>query len=239
MTNELHIPSLLLMENAAFGITAVVTARFDTNTRVVALCGPGNNGGDGFAAARQLAAKGYTVTVLLVGRPDALKGDAAINAAYFGENITWIQSETDISVHLANLRGCVLIDALFGVGLSREVTGLHAAVIEAVNQSGAYVVAVDIASGVDADTGAVLGCAIRADETVTFQCAKPGHFLYPGRELTGRLTVKEIGTTEGFDLGGMFAVEALPSRSAETTLTRAATASSRSSRAARASRARD
>ena len=209
MINTLHIPSLLLMENAALGITAAVTARFDMDTRVTVLCGPGNNGGDGFAAARQLKAKGYDVTVLLVGRADKLKGDAAVNAAYFGENIIEIQNEADIEAHLSNLRSGVLLDALFGVGLSREVTGLHAAAIEAVNQSGAYVVAVDIASGVHADTGAVLGCAVRADETVTFQCAKPGHFLYPGRKLTGRLTVKEIGTSEGFDLSGMAVAEEL------------------------------
>lgn len=209
MIDTLHIPSLLLMENAAFGVTAAVTARFDIGTRVVALCGPGNNGGDGFAAARQLKAKGYEVTVLLVGRVDALKGDAAVNAAYFGESIIEIQNEPNITAHLFNLRDGVLIDALFGVGLSREVTGLHAAAIEAVNKSGAYVVAVDIASGVHADTGAVLGCAVRADETVTFQCAKPGHFLYPGRELTGRLTVKEIGTSEGFEISSMSAVDEL------------------------------
>jgi NAD(P)H-hydrate epimerase len=209
MIQNLHIPSLLLMENAAFGVTGAITARFGTDTRVVALCGPGNNGGDGFAAARQLAAKGYGVSVYLMGAADALKGDAAINAAFFGQRIIEIQCEADITAYLSGLRGCVLIDALFGVGLSREVTGLYAAAIEAVNQSGAYVVAVDIASGVEADTGAVLGCAVRADETVTFQCAKPGHLLYPGRELTGRLTVKEIGTSEGFHIGGMAMVDEL------------------------------
>lgn len=209
MINTLHIPSLLLMENAAFGMTGVITSRFGVDTRIIVLCGPGNNGGDGFAAARQLKSKGYDVSVFLVAKVDALKGDAAINAAYFANQITEIQSEADVQVYLSDLRGCVLIDALFGVGLSREVTGLYATVIETVNASGAYVVACDIASGVSSDTGAVLGCAIRADETVTFQCAKPGHFLYPGRELTGKLTVKEIGTHEGFDIGGMFAADEL------------------------------
>jgi NAD(P)H-hydrate epimerase len=234
MTTRLHIPSLLLMENAAFGVTSAIAGKFGTDTRIAALCGPGNNGGDGFAAARQLAAKGYDVAVYLVGSTDALKGDAAVNAAYFGGRITEIRTEADVRAHLGGLSGCVLIDALFGVGLSREVTGLHASVIEAVNQSGAYVVAVDIASGVDADTGAVLGCAVRADETVTFQCAKPGHLLYPGRAMTGKLTLKEIGTDEGFDAGRMFMADGftLPPRSNDTT--KAATASSRSSRAAKA-----
>ncbi len=210
MIDTLHIPSLLLMENAAFGMTVLIESKFGTDTRIVALCGPGNNGGDGFATARQLAAKGYSVSVYLVGKPDELKGDAAVNASYFGTRIIEIQSEADVQRCLDDLHGCVLIDALFGVGLSREVTGLYAAVIGAVNASGAYVVACDIPSGVAADTGAVLGCAVRADETVTFQCAKPGHFLYPGRELTGKLIVKEIGTAEGFDgIGSMFAVDDL------------------------------
>ena len=221
MTNCLHIPSLLLMENAAFGITTAITSRFCTETRIVALCGPGNNGGDGFAAARQLAAKGYTVSVYLLGKTDALGGDAAVNAAYFGDRIIEIQNESDIKAYLTDLHSCVLIDALFGVGLSREVTGLYAAVVKAVNESGAYIVACDIASGVSADTGAVLGCAIQADETVTFQCAKPGHFIYPGRQMTGKLTVKEIGTCECFDIvdiGRMFAVDVLtlPKRNSDT-----------------------
>ncbi len=218
MTKERHIPSLLLMENAAFGVTSAVAARFDRGTRVVALCGPGNNGGDGFAAARQLKTMGYRVTVLLAGRADALKGHAAVNAAYFGADIIEIQNDADIRVWLSDMRDCALIDALLGVGLSRAVEGFYAEIAEAVNRSGAYVVAVDIASGVDADTGAVLGCAIRADETVTFQCAKPGHLLYPGRGLTGRLSVKEIGTAEGFCGDFMEAPEtlALPSRRSDT-----------------------
>lgn len=219
MTSALHIPSLLLMENAAFGMTTVIYDRFGTDKPIIALCGTGNNGGDGFAAARQLAAKGCDLRVLLVGQTEQLRGDAATNAAYFEGRITQITSEENARAALDSLEHCVLIDALFGIGLSRDIEGLNATVISLVNQSGAYIVACDIASGIDADTGAVRGIAVHAHETVTFQCAKPGHFLYPGRAHTGILTIKEIGTTQGFDLGHMAAIDSaprLPKRAADT-----------------------
>lgn len=203
MIGTLKIPSAILMENAAFGVTAAVTRRFDAGTRVVAVCGAGNNGGDGFAAARQLNAKGYAVTVLLAGSAEKLAGDAAANAAFFGPRIVELADGQTAKAYLTGLAGCVVIDAVFGVGLSRDVTGLYAEVLALINGSGAYVVACDIASGIDADTGAVRGVAVRADETVTFQCAKPGQLLFPGREYTGALTVKEIGVTDGFETGPM------------------------------------
>ena len=219
MTNALHIPSLLLMENAAFGLTTAIYERFGTDKPIIALCGTGNNGGDGFAAARQLAAKGCDVRVLLVGQAEQLRGDAATNASYFEGRISQITSEDDALAELGSLEHCVIIDALFGIGLSRDIDGLYATVISLVNQSGAYIVACDIASGIDADTGAVRGIAVRAHETVTFQCAKPGHFLFQGREYTGVLRVKEIGTTQGFELGHMAALGSaprLPRRAADT-----------------------
>ncbi len=203
MIEERKIPSLVLMENAAFGMTMAISQRFDKTTKIVVICGAGNNGGDGFAAARQLEAKGYEVKVCLVGKADALKGDAAVNAAFFGSRIIEIENEDTAQEQLSALSGCVVIDAVFGVGLSRDVTGLYAAVIKLMNESGAYIVACDIASGIDADTGAVRGISVRADETVTFQCVKPGHLLFPGRDHTGTLTVKEIGVSDGFIQGQM------------------------------------
>lgn len=203
MIDKCKIPSIVLMENAAFGMTSVISQRFDKATRIIAVCGTGNNGGDGFAAARQLEAKGYEVMACLVGKAGALKGDAAANAAFFRSRIIEIEDEDTAKAHLSDLSGCVVVDAVFGVGLSRDVTGLNAAVIKLINESGAYIVACDIASGIDADTGAVRGTAVCADETVTFQCAKPGHLLFPGREHTGALTVKEIGVSRGFTQGLM------------------------------------
>ena len=205
MMEQMHIPSRVLMENAAFGITSVIWEHFG-KTKVLVLCGMGNNGGDGFAAARQLEARGCEVRVCLVGKVEALRDEAAENAAYFGSRIFEILSDGTAEALLSDLSGYVLVDALLGVGLHREVTGLYKKVIELVNASGAYVVACDIASGIDADTGQVCGAAVLAHETVTFQCAKPGHFLYPGRKHTGKLTVKELGTTDEYDIGSMRAV---------------------------------
>jgi NAD(P)H-hydrate epimerase len=198
MIENMHIPSAILMENAAFGITCAVCAAYPRDTRIVAVCGPGNNGGDGFAAARQLRAKGYSVSVCLIGAVDALRGDAAANAAYFDDTVLEITDEASALAHLSGLSDCVIIDAIFGIGLSREVTGLFALVIDLLNAAGADIIACDIPSGIDADTGAVLGTAIHARQTVTFQCGKPGLFLYPGRGHAGALSVKEIGTTGDF-----------------------------------------
>ena len=207
MSENMHIPSRILMENAAFGITEALCAKFGKETRVAAVCGTGNNGGDGLAAARQLKAKGYDVSVFLAGKAAELTGDAAENAKFFAGKIVEITNSPAARVYLSRLRGCVVIDALFGTGLSREVTGLFAQIIYYMNSSGAYIISCDIPSGIDADTGAVLGTAVLANETVTFQFAKPGHFLFPGREHTGRLTVKEIGAAEGFDIGNIRAVD--------------------------------
>lgn len=206
MSKNLSIPSLLLMENAAFGLTSAVTSRFGTDKKVVVVCGTGSNGGDGFAAARQLSAKGFCVRVLLAGKTETLKGDAAINAKSFNGSIIEITDEDTVKANLESLCDAVVIDALFGSGLSRDITGIFGLIISLLNSSGAYIIACDIASGIDADTGAVRGNAVRANETVTFQYPKPGHFMYPGRAHTGTLTVKEIGTADGFELGSMFAV---------------------------------
>ncbi len=197
MIEQMNIPSLLLMENAAFGISSLVAEKFGLDSPIVVICGAGNNGGDGFAVARQLMAKGYGVSVYLIGKFESLKGDAKTNAGFFGESIIEVKDASQIQIDKCS----VVIDAIFGIGLSREVTGLYAEVIQKVNDSNAYIIACDISSGIDSDTGKVLGTAVEANETVTFACAKQGHLLYPGREYTGVLTVKEIGVSGDFDIG--------------------------------------
>ncbi len=201
MINEMRIPSLTLMENAAFGITSAIAGRFGKEVPVIAVCGTGNNGGDGFAAARQLEAKGYGVSVFLIGSAKDLSADAAQNAAFFSGRLIEIGDAGKARSHLENLYGCVVIDALLGTGLSRDVSGLFKSVIDLVNNSGAYIISCDIPSGIDADTGAVLKAAIKANETITFQYAKRGHYLFPGREHTGALTIKEIGVVSGINTG--------------------------------------
>ena len=177
---------LTLMENAGKAVAQAVLGRQSAGSRVVVLAGPGNNGGDGFVAARLLAERGYAVTVLLAGALDKLGGDAAAAAKAWGGGVAAAKPE--------DLAGAdVIIDALFGAGLDRPVGGLAQAMIEAVNGRARPVVAVDLPSGINGTTGAVMGTAIKAEHTVTFFRKKPGHLLMPGRAYCGEVTVAPIG----------------------------------------------
>jgi NAD(P)H-hydrate epimerase len=179
------VPSLTLMENAGGGVAAVA-AKFWKKGPVAVLCGPGNNGGDGFAAARLLSAQGWPVRLALLGEKDSLKGDARIMAErYAGAVESFAPTVLDGAQ--------VIVDAIFGTGLARPLEGLAAAMIDAANAHAAPILAVDIPSGVNADTGAVLGTAIRAERTATFLLKKTGHVLFPGRALCGAVDVIDIG----------------------------------------------
>ncbi|WP_019644395.1 bifunctional ADP-dependent NAD(P)H-hydrate dehydratase/NAD(P)H-hydrate epimerase [Novispirillum itersonii] len=156
---------------------------------VVVLCGPGNNGGDGFVAARLLAGRGYPVRLALSGDRAALRGDAAVMAGRWGGAVE------PLDPALLD-RAVLVIDALFGAGLSRPVDGVAAAVIDRVNALGLPCIAVDVPSGVQGDSGAILGVAPQCVATVTFFRAKPGHYLYPGRQARGALVVADIGIAD-------------------------------------------
>ncbi|RAI40705.1 NAD(P)H-hydrate epimerase, partial [Rhodoplanes roseus] len=187
------IPGIVLMENAGRAVAEAVARRDPPGSRVVVVAGPGNNGGDGFVAARLLAERRYRVSLLLVGSPDRLKGDAAEAARRWTGPVLPAAPE-----HLDGAGDAphVVIDALFGAGLDRPVDGLPRAMIEAIGAAagrGARIVAVDLPSGINGTTGAVMGAAVRADESVTFFRAKPGHWLLPGRLHRGRLTIAGIG----------------------------------------------
>jgi ADP-dependent NAD(P)H-hydrate dehydratase / NAD(P)H-hydrate epimerase len=180
---------LALMENAGKAVAEAVTAMQPAGRRVVVLAGPGNNGGDGFVAARLLAAVEYAVTVLLVGNSEKLKGDAASAAKAWTGPIAGAAPE--------RLAGAdIIVDALFGAGLDRPVDGLARAMIEAVNAQRAPVVAVDLASGINGSSGAIMGAAINATRTVTFFRKKPAHLLMPGRVHCGAVSVAPIGIPE-------------------------------------------
>ena len=183
------VPSLTLMENAGRAVADVAWQRLKRGDRVLVLCGPGNNGGDGFVAARQLKERGCEVVVALLGARDALKGDAAEMAG------RW-----DGAVELcspARVEGAQLVvDALFGAGLTRALDGVAAEMVEAINAAGRRgvpVVAVDVPSGLDGSTGIATGPVVQAMDTVTFFRRKPGHLLLPGRGLCGAVTVADIG----------------------------------------------
>ena len=181
------VPGLALMRAAGAAVAERARALVPAGGRVLVLCGPGNNGGDGFVAARRLVDAGHAVDLALLGSREALSGDAALAAA------DWAGPVAD-AAQADPVRAGLVIDALFGAGLSRDLAGAARALVERVNGAGRPVLAIDVPSGVDGDTGAIRGAAIRATETVTFVALKTGHMLQPGRGLCGRLHVAEIGT---------------------------------------------
>jgi NAD(P)H-hydrate epimerase len=174
-----------LMHNAGRGVADEVMRRWSAR-RVTVLCGPGNNGGDGFVAARQLADAGWNVRVALLGSLDRLRDAARYHAERWGEAP---EALTPDAVDSAEL----IIDAIFGAGLSRPLWGPAKETLAAASELGVPIVAVDIPSGVQGDTGENLG-AVAAVLTVTCFRKKPGHLLFPGRALCGELVVTNIGT---------------------------------------------
>jgi hydroxyethylthiazole kinase-like uncharacterized protein yjeF len=179
-----------LMENAGEAVADRVGLAYAAGARVTVLAGPGNNGGDGFVAARVLSERGYAVRLLLNGQPDHLKGDAADAARRWTGPVEAAKPEG-----LADAE--VVVDALFGAGLARPIEGVARAMIDALNASPARVYAVDLPSGINGDTGAVMGAAVNAAETVTFFRRKPGHLLLPGRLHCGKVHVADIGIPDG------------------------------------------
>jgi NAD(P)H-hydrate epimerase len=177
-------PGSLLMQNAGNAVAREITRRWSPRP-VSVLCGPGNNGGDGFVVALSLAQAGWPVRVALLGRKEILRGDARVHAARWSGAIE--------SVTPAVIEGAALaVDALFGSGLSRRLDPQIVATLTAVTRRGIPLVAVDVPSGVMGDTGESVGAAPAAC-TVTFARKKPGHVLLPGRELCGEIVVADIG----------------------------------------------
>jgi len=184
-TIALGTPGIVLMERAGRAIVRAITARFPPTPTLV-LCGPGNNGGDGWVVARRLEALGWPVRVTSLVDPARLKGDAA--AAFARRAGPW---SAELPGELDDR--WLVVDALFGTGLDRPLEGTARAWVERLARHGGPIVAVDVPSGVDGASGVVLGAAAPARLTVTFCRPKPGHLLLPGRELAGELVVADIG----------------------------------------------
>lgn len=208
-TTRCGIPGLLLMEHAAIGSTALIERELARTgiRRVVVLCGPGNNGGDGWAIARLLRRSDVPVEVIELASPPA-PGDAATNrtiAISFGIPVRPASDLRDPA--FANtLEDALVVDALFGTGLARPLAGPAAALIDAIRGHPALVVAIDVPSGLDADTGSVLGTCLPADVTATMVAPKIG-LLSPGAEaLRGRMEIVDIGVPaeliDAFDVSG-------------------------------------
>ena len=193
---ERGIPGLTLMENAgrAAAEAAARLTRKSNDRPIVILCGRGNNGGDGFVAARHLRELGRRVQVFLAAARADVAGDAEANLRRLEEGgIEVTEVEDPQPVVSSFCSAGLVVDALLGTGLSGRVRGLPGQLIEAVNACGLPVLAVDVPSGLDADTGEPLGLAVRAAETVTMGLPKIGLLLYPGMDYVGRLTVADIG----------------------------------------------
>lgn len=189
------VNSLDLMEAAGAAVVRAIEARW-SRCPVAVLCGPGNNGGDGFVIARLLAENGWAVRVALLGSAAALKGDAAINARRWQSQGAILTLAADVLDGVA-----LVVDALFGAGLKRPLGGSARDIVAEINRRHLPCVAVDVPSGIDGDSGCVLGAdegpgdgaAPRCAATVTFFRPKPAHLLYPARDLCGALTVADIG----------------------------------------------
>jgi hydroxyethylthiazole kinase-like uncharacterized protein yjeF len=185
-------PGIALMERAGLAVADAAARLTKSRGRIVVLCGPGGNGGDGFVAGRLLAKRGYPVELGLMGRRELLKGDPALAAAGYEGKVL------DAAAIDPGQADCV-IDALFGAGLARDIDGEAKAAIERVNafaRAGGRVLAVDVPSGLDGGTGKVRGVAVEASASVTFFRLKPGHLLLPGRTLCGPISLANIGIPE-------------------------------------------
>lgn len=193
------IPSLVLMERAALSVAELVMEHFaPEDGRILSVCAMGNNGADGMAAARILALRGYRTAVLFAGNREKATEEWNIQLGILeklGIPCTFVSDSNGKTVfeYINTEKTQVLIDGLFGIGLTRKVTGVYAELIDAMNESGIPVVSVDIPSGIDSDSGKIAGTAVKAWVTVTFGRKKTGQIFYPGAEYCGMIKVCEIG----------------------------------------------
>jgi ADP-dependent NAD(P)H-hydrate dehydratase / NAD(P)H-hydrate epimerase len=192
---EHKIPSLDLMEAAGRAVAhrAEVILQNMGAGNILVVAGTGNNGGDGFVAARYLHDTGHTVTVLVAGSEQDVKGDAAVNLKKLEGLITPVFNPDKSSLQAACVESDLVIDAIFGTGFHGKTPDAARNPICVINNAGSYVLAVDVPSGVDADTGRTGGAVVEADETITFGLPKLGCVIYPGAAYTGKMTVVDIG----------------------------------------------
>lgn len=193
--SKYQIPSVLLMEHAAYSIFEYIKKQYKETKRITILCGAGNNGGDGFALARQIAIWScHQVQLVLLASPSKLSVDSAVYYTIcrnMGINIV-----EDVEMECLDKlieSSDIIVDALFGTGLTKPVQGKYAEVIQKINESSKRVISIDIPSGIEANTGKILGTAVRADVTISFALPKLGLYLYPGSYHAGEIIVTDIG----------------------------------------------
>ncbi|MEW6068603.1 MAG: NAD(P)H-hydrate dehydratase [Nitrospirota bacterium] len=188
------IQGVVLMERAGLAVASKIKELF-SRRKVIVISGGGNNGGDGFVVARNLYNEGWEVKVFLTSKLEDLKGDALLQyktAVKFGVVVQPVEELLNNHASIIT-HHCIVVDAILGTGLSKNVSGMLSEVINILNRSNKPVVSVDIPSGISSDNGQILGDAAKADYTVTFGIPKRGHLLYPGAEYSGKLFIEDIG----------------------------------------------
>ncbi len=193
---DFGIPGPVLMENAAAAVMAEMDQYFEglAGTRIGIICGKGNNGGDGLALARWLRIRGVPVRVALLAPFSAVEGEAKVNLSILRKmDVELVQNASQETLADILAWSDVVVDALLGVGLSSPLKDAYARAVEMINDSGSPVVAVDIPTGIHADTGAVMGSAVRADLTITMALLKRGIVLHPGADHAGTIRIADIG----------------------------------------------
>ncbi|WAM32280.1 bifunctional ADP-dependent NAD(P)H-hydrate dehydratase/NAD(P)H-hydrate epimerase [Caldicellulosiruptor naganoensis] len=193
-TAEIGIPEVVLMENAGFCVFEEIKKDFGClkDKKIAIFCGKGNNGGDGFVTARYLLEESKDVHIFIFGEEVTPSSKVFLQVLKnLGADIQKLNEEVITSLYQKKFD--IVVDGIFGIGLTRDVEGLYKQVIEYINSSKAYVYSIDIPSGVCSDTGKIKGVAVKANKTITFMYPKVGNILYPGTHLCGKLIVKDIG----------------------------------------------
>lgn len=192
---KIGIPSLVLMERAALAVAEQVEKVVNADSRVIVFANVGNNGGDGVAVARILLNRGLSTCLYVIGNAEKATTDFKTQLEIYKRVnglVTYINLNSEFSINEFS-KDDVIIDALFGVGLARDISGIYKNVVECINNTKSIKIAVDVPSGINADTGAVMGCAVDADYTVTFNANRTGLVLYPGCEYAGNVIIRDIG----------------------------------------------
>ncbi|MCM8778716.1 MAG: NAD(P)H-hydrate epimerase [Candidatus Omnitrophica bacterium] len=191
-SRDLGISTLVIMENAGRSVAEEIIKLKEK--KIAIFCGKGNNGGDGFVCARQLLCRGIKPDVFLLGKIEEIKNEARVNLdILFNLGLKVLEVNEENLDKIKFKEYTLIVDAIFGIGLKGEITGFFKEIIDSINLSGAYIVSIDIPSGLNANTGEIFGSCIKADKTITFFAKKIGMLKNRGPEYCGEIIIKDLG----------------------------------------------